>query len=92
MIAIRNTFIAGLATTAMIAGSSLATPSQAHAGGKLLGALVGGVVVGSILGAASARAQANYGVVYTPNCWNQNQFRGYDVYGNAVYQTVRVCQ
>jgi hypothetical protein len=91
---IRNFTIAGAAGIAMIAAGSLATPTQAHAGGKhIAGAIIGGLVAGAIIGAASrpAYAQPSYGVVYQPTCTWQNQFQGYNGYGQAVYQRVQVC-
>ncbi|MEZ5791880.1 MAG: hypothetical protein R3D34_14210 [Nitratireductor sp.] len=51
---LRNLTIAGLAAFAMIAGSSLATPTEAHAGGKhVAAAILGGIVAGAIIGGAS---------------------------------------
>ena len=87
---IRNTIIAGAAGIAMIAAGSVAAPSQAQAGGKLVGALIGGVVAGAIIGAATRPVYAApaYGTVY---CSWQNQFKGYDAYGRAVYHRVQVC-
>jgi hypothetical protein len=94
MTTIRNTAIALTATTAFIVAGSLGTASQAHAGGKVGAALLGGFVAGALITAATRPVYAapSYGVVYhQPRCWNENQFAGYDIYGNAVYQTVRVC-
>ena len=95
MTTLRNLTIAGFAAFAMIAGSSLAAPTEAHAGGKHIGAaILGGIVAGAIIGGASrAYAQPSYGVVYTPQprCWKETQFTGYDGYGREVYQRVTVC-
>ena len=92
---IRTLTITGFAAFAMIAGSSLATPTEAHAGGKHIGAaILGGIVAGAIIGGASrSYAQPSYGVVYQPQprCWKENQFVGYDGYGRQVFQRVTVC-
>ncbi|MEZ5800932.1 MAG: hypothetical protein R3D29_11315 [Nitratireductor sp.] len=54
MTTLRNLTIAGFAAFAMIAGSSLAAPTEAHAGGKHIGAaILGGIVAGAIIGGAS---------------------------------------
>jgi hypothetical protein len=96
---IRRTAIAGLAAIAFVAAGSLANTTEAHAGGKhVAGALLGGIVVGALIGAATqpVYAQPSYGVtyaqpVYQPRCWKENQFAGYNGYGQPVYQRVRVC-
>lgn len=82
----RKTMIAGAAGIAMIAAGSVAAPTDANANGKLVGALIGGAVVGAIIGAASQPAYA--APVY---CSWQDQFKGYDAYGRAVYHRVQVC-
>jgi hypothetical protein len=94
MTTIRTTAIAFTAAAAFIAAGSLSTADQAHAGSKVGAALLGGFVAGALITAATKPAYAapSYGVVYhKPRCWNENQFAGYDYYGNPVYQTIRVC-
>ncbi len=89
---LRNTVIAGVAGFAFIAAGAVAAPSQAQAG-NLGAALVGGLIVGGIIGAAATQ-NAYAGPVYgTPvyACSWQTQFVGYNAYGQAVYQKVKVC-
>ena len=89
---LRNTVIAGVAGFAFIAAGAVAAPSQANAN-NLGAALVGGLIVGGIIGAAASQ-NAYAGPVYgTPAyaCSWQTQFVGYNAYGQAVYQKVRVC-
>lgn len=89
----RNIAIAGAAGIAMIAAGSMAAPTEAQAGGKIAGAIVGGLVAGAIIGHVASRpayATPVYG--YAPvHCTWQNHFKGYDVYGRAVYHRVKVC-
>ena len=87
---IRNTIIAGAAGVAMIAAGSVAAPTEAHAS-KLGAAIFGGIVAGAIIGAATRPAYAAPVYGYTPVCSWQNQFKGYDGYGRAVYHRVQVC-
>ena len=89
---VRNTVIAGVAGFAMIAAGSLVTPSQAQAN-NLGAALVGGLIVGGLIGAAASRpvyAAPIYGTPVYACSW-QNQFIGYNAYGQAVYQKVSIC-
>ena len=88
---IRNFAIAAIAGTAMIATGAIAAPTQAHASGKIAGAIFGGIVAGALIGAATRPVYAQPQVVYTPVCTWQNQFAGYNAYGQAVYHRVQVC-
>ena len=90
---LRNTVIAGVAGFAFIAAGAVAAPSQAQAS-NLGAALVGGLIVGGIIGAAASRpvyAAPVYAAPVYRTCSWQNQFVGYNAYGQAVYQKVKVC-
>ena len=90
---LRNTVIAGVAGFAFVAAGALAAPSQAEAG-NLGKALVGGLIVGGIIGAAASQnayAGPVYGAPVYRACSWQTQFVGYNGYGQAVYQKVKVC-
>lgn len=89
---LRNTVIAGVAGFAFIAAGAVAAPSQAQAS-NLGAALVGGLIVGGLVATAANNAYAApvYGVPVYRTCSWQNQFVGYNAYGQAVYQKVKVC-
>ena len=90
----RNYAIAGAAGLAIIAAGAVAAPTQAEAKGKHWGAFGVGVVAGVALSHATRPIHASpviVGHVPVRTCTIQNQFRGYDVYGRAVYARVQVC-
>ena len=87
MNAFKKTVIAGMAAVALVAAGSVTNPTEAQAGGKLAAGILGGLVVGGIIAAAT---QPTYAApVYT--CTYQTVFKGYNAYGQAVYQQVQVC-
>lgn len=89
---IRNTAIAGVAGVAMIAAGAMAAPTEAHANGKLVGALIGGAVIGTIIGAASQPAYAApVYVAPAPTCYWQKQSVYDPYYGYNVWKNVKVC-
>lgn len=87
---IRKTAIAAAASFALVGAGAIAAPQQAHANGKVAGALVGGLVLGAILGAHSRPVYAapSYGVRY-PRChWERRQVWRHH---HRVWRDVKVC-
>lgn len=89
---LRTSAIAGLAAIAFVAAGSLATPTEAQAGGKAAAAFVGGLVLGGIAANAAYGAPVYYGApaYYGPTCHWQKQ-KVYTPYGYPVWKKVKVC-
>ena len=93
----KNTGIA-VATAALLAGATIATPQQAEArGGAVAAGVIGGLAASALVGAAVA-APYHYGAGdyygpgpgYGPHCWVQRE-RSWDGYGWR-FRRVRVCE
>jgi hypothetical protein len=56
--------------------------------------VITGAVFGSFLAANAQPAYVGpaYGTIYTPTCWMERQFAGYDYYSRPVYNNVQICR
>ncbi len=82
----RKTAIATVAALAVITAGATLAPTQAHANGRLAGALIGGAIIGGLIGIAS---QNRYAPAYR-TCYTQSETR-YNRYGRAYSVQVQYC-